>query len=59
MQKRNTSPQCDIKPCRGKVRVINVQSGLKLCDLHKNIYDLIGKERFMLRFINIQKEVSK
>ena len=55
MQKRNKSPPCDIKPCRGKVRVINVQSGLKLCDLHRNIYDLIGKERFMERFKNIQK----
>ena len=56
MPKWNISPPCDIKPCRLRAIALNAQSGLKLCELHRNIYDLIGREKFIQRFINIQKE---
>lgn len=52
-------PRCDIKICNVKAIAVNNHNGLRLCELHRNIYDLIGKEKFMQRFINIQKEEVK
>ena len=54
-RKGTRSPPCDVKWCVHKAIAINVYDGLKLCETHRNIHGMLGRKKFIERFLVMQR----